>query len=91
MVLGMTQGLTIREAVELARERMQSNSRISVIDPLSKPFALDISRAQKSGFQAHSFESMINECLSRGGGLNSGITLSRGGNRKIAIYHVVAA
>ena len=67
LVLGMQQGVSIREAVESVRQAVASTSEIRVVETKQKPFRINIERAESIGYSTHSFQSMIDECLSREG------------------------
>lgn len=68
LLLGLAQGVTIREAVELVRRTVGSSSRIVEKESAMQPFTLDIRRALAAGFAPHDFTSMIGGCLYGGGG-----------------------
>lgn len=70
LLLGLTKGIAIQQAVEAVRHKIDSVSRIVVKESKTKPFALDVSRAVRHGFASHSFMSMIDGCLCGGGGSN---------------------
>ena len=67
LVLGLQWGVSIREAVEFVRQTIGSSSEIEIRETADKPFRIDIARAEKMGYESHTFFSMIDECLTTGG------------------------